>query len=97
MFALIPGDVQNTWAVVSGTFSISGHSTHVLFDSGSTHSFVSKTFASHLNRPMEPLPYVLFVPSPSGEFMVCTSIYLACEILVGDAQLYANLLPLDMA
>ncbi|XP_028052466.1 uncharacterized protein LOC114256965 [Camellia sinensis] len=97
VFALIPGDVQNTEVVVSGTFSINGHSVNVLFDSGSTHSFVSKAFASHLNRPMEPLPYVLCVSSPLRESMVCASIYFACEILIGDVWVDANLLPLDMA
>ncbi|XP_028103088.1 uncharacterized protein LOC114302283 [Camellia sinensis] len=97
VFALIPGDVQNTEAVVSGTFSVNGHFAHVLFDSSYTHSSVSKAFASHLNRPMEPLPYVLCVSSPSGEPMVCASIYFACEILIRDVWVDANLLPLDMA
>ncbi|XP_028070177.1 uncharacterized protein LOC114272658 [Camellia sinensis] len=97
VFALILGDVQNTEAMVSGTFSFDGHSTHVLFDSSSTHLFVSKTFASHLNSPMEPFYYVLCVSSPLGDSMLCKFIYLACEILIGDVQLYANLLSLDMA
>ncbi|XP_028106719.1 uncharacterized protein LOC114305792 [Camellia sinensis] len=96
VFALISGDVQNTDAVVSGTLSVNGHSAHVLFDSGFTHSFVSKAFAGHLNRPVEPLSYILCVSTPSGESMVCASIYFACEILIGDAWVDANLLPLDM-
>ncbi|XP_028065034.1 uncharacterized protein LOC114268123 [Camellia sinensis] len=96
VFALIPGDVQNTEDVVSGTFSVNGYSAHVLFDSGSTHSSVSKAFASHLNRPRESLPYVLCVSSPTGESIVCASIYFACEILIEDVRVDANLLPLDM-
>ncbi|XP_028100871.1 uncharacterized protein LOC114300186 [Camellia sinensis] len=97
VFALVPGNVQNTEVVVSGTFFVNGHSAHVLFDSGSTHYFVSKAFASYLSRPMEPLPYVLCVSSHSGESMVCASIYFACEILIRDVWVDANLLPLDMA
>ncbi|XP_028068086.1 uncharacterized protein LOC114270717 [Camellia sinensis] len=97
VFALIPSDVQNTEAVVSGTFFVNGHSAHVLFDSSSTHSFVSKAFASHLNSPMEPLPCVLCVSSPSWESMICAFIYHACEILIGDVWVDANLLPLDVA
>ncbi|XP_028093280.1 uncharacterized protein LOC114293412 [Camellia sinensis] len=52
VFVLVLGDVQNAEAMVSGTFSITNHSAHVLFDSGSTHSFVSKAFARHRHRPM---------------------------------------------
>ncbi|XP_028104464.1 uncharacterized protein LOC114303522 [Camellia sinensis] len=96
VFALVPGDVQNAVAVVSSTFTIHGHSAHVLFHSGSTHSFVSKIFVQNLNRPVELLPYVLCVSSPLGDFMACTSIYFACEFLIRDTRVYANLLPLDM-
>ncbi|XP_028102152.1 uncharacterized protein LOC114301384 [Camellia sinensis] len=42
VFALVLGDVQNAATVVLGTFIVHGHFAHVLFDSGSTHSFVSK-------------------------------------------------------
>ncbi|XP_028083946.1 uncharacterized protein LOC114285136 [Camellia sinensis] len=80
VFTLIPSDVQNTEAVVSG----------------STHSFVLKTFASNLNRPMDPLNCVLCVSSPSGGSMICASIYPTCEILIGDVHLYANLISVDM-
>lgn len=70
--------------MVSGTFLINGHPAHVLFDSDSTHLFVSKAFVSNLNRPMESLHYVLCVSSPSGGSMLYMSVYPACEILIGD-------------
>ncbi|XP_028121535.1 uncharacterized protein LOC114318775 [Camellia sinensis] len=96
VFALVPGDVQNSDAVVSVTLSINGQPAHVLLDSSSTHSFVSKTFAPNLNRSMERLNYVLCVSLPSGDYMLCVFIYPACELLLGDIPLYANLMPLDM-
>ena len=74
VFTLVPGDVQNTAAMVSGSFTIHGHSAHVLFDSGSTHSFVSKIFVQNLNRPMELLPYVLCVSLLLGDSIACTSL-----------------------
>ncbi|XP_028105304.1 uncharacterized protein LOC114304346 [Camellia sinensis] len=61
VFALVPGDVQNSDAVV-----------------------------------MEPLNYVLCVSLPSGDYMLCASIYPACELLLGDIPLCTNLMPLDM-
>lgn len=96
MFALIPGDVQNTATVVSGTFTICGQFAHVLFDSGSTHSFVSKFFAPNLDKIEENLSCMLCMSSPLGESMICATIYLACELQLGDIRVYANLVPLDM-
>ncbi|XP_028093564.1 uncharacterized protein LOC114293648 [Camellia sinensis] len=96
VFALVSGDVQNAATTVSGTFIVHGHSAHVLFDSSSTHSFVSKLFAPNLDETKEKLSYMLYVSSPLGESMICATIYLACELQLGDSQVYANLLPLDM-
>ncbi|XP_028096473.1 uncharacterized protein LOC114296377 [Camellia sinensis] len=96
VFALVPGDVQNAATVVSGTFIIHGDSTHVLFDSGSTYSVVSKLFAQNLDRSEETLSYMLCVSSPLGDTMVCTSVYFACELQFGNIRVYANLLPLNM-
>ena len=45
VFALVPGDVQNTELVVSGIISICAQNAYVLIDSGSTHSFVSYAFS----------------------------------------------------
>ncbi|XP_028090667.1 uncharacterized protein LOC114290859 [Camellia sinensis] len=96
VFALVPGDVQNAATVVSGKFIVHGHSAHVLFDSGSTYSFVSKPFAQNLDKSEEMLSYMLCVSSPLGDSMICTFAYFACELLLGDIRVYANLLPLDM-
>ncbi|XP_028104179.1 uncharacterized protein LOC114303253, partial [Camellia sinensis] len=96
VFTLVPGDVQNAATVVSCTFMVHGHSACVLFHSGSTHSFVSKLFAPNLDKLEEVLSYMLYVSSPLGDSMICTSIYTACELHLGDIQVYVNLLPLDM-
>ncbi|XP_028057571.1 uncharacterized protein LOC114261506 [Camellia sinensis] len=96
VFTLVPGDVHNAATVVSGTFMVHGHSAYVLFDSGSTHSFVSKLLAPNLDKTEEKLSYMLCVSSPMGDSMICASIYLACELQLGDIRIYANLLPLGM-
>ncbi|XP_028069369.1 uncharacterized protein LOC114271903 [Camellia sinensis] len=44
----------------------------------------------------EELTYELSVSSPMGNSMICTSVYPACELLIGNVRVYANLLPLDM-
>ena len=50
VFALVPGDVQNTETVVIGIHSICTQNAYVLIDSGSTHSYVSHAFSRKLNR-----------------------------------------------
>ncbi|XP_028095421.1 uncharacterized protein LOC114295397 [Camellia sinensis] len=96
VFALVPGDVQNAAMVVSSTFIVYGHSAYVLFDSGSTYSFVSKLFAPKLDKTKENLSYMLCVSSPLGDSMIYASVYVACELQLGDIRVYANLLPLEM-
>ncbi|XP_028089930.1 uncharacterized protein LOC114290259 [Camellia sinensis] len=97
VFALVSGDVQTTETVVSSILPFCSQNAHVLIDSGSTHSFVSYVFAPKLLRPLEAMEYVLVVTSPVGEAMICASMYSACEINIGDMNLYVDLLPLDIA
>ncbi|XP_028070070.1 uncharacterized protein LOC114272545 [Camellia sinensis] len=96
VFALIPGDTWNTEVVVSGTISTCNQDTFVLIDSGSTHSFVSTIVASRLNRPLESLPYLLCVSIPSRESVSCAFVYRICDMRIGNATLYVDLLPLDI-
>ncbi|XP_028090065.1 uncharacterized protein LOC114290385 [Camellia sinensis] len=96
VFTLVPGGLQNAATVVSSIITVHGYSAYVLFDSGSTHSFVSKMFVRNLDKTVELLPYVLCVSTPLGNSMICTSVYFACKLLIGEAQTYATLLPLDM-
>ncbi|KAA0040452.1 uncharacterized protein E6C27_scaffold35G00950 [Cucumis melo var. makuwa] len=51
------------------TLPMLGHYALVLFDSGSSHSFISFVFASHACLEVEPLDHVLSVSTPSGESM----------------------------
>ncbi|XP_028121419.1 uncharacterized protein LOC114318690 [Camellia sinensis] len=81
VFALIPGDTQNTEVVVSGTITICSQDAFVLIDSGSSHSFVSTTYASRLNRPGVGVVYV---------------VYHFCNMHIGSVTLYVDLLPLDI-
>ena len=48
MFALTDEEAQETPIVVTGTLLINDNSAKVLFDSGTTHSFISHVFAKSL-------------------------------------------------
>lgn len=90
------GDVPASNFVVSSTMLICGRPTHVLIDSGSTHSSVSHQFASCLSTPLEQLGYMLCVSTPSGISMSSTSIYKLCEIMGEVVSMFVDLILLDI-
>ncbi|TYK29809.1 ty3-gypsy retrotransposon protein [Cucumis melo var. makuwa] len=60
-------EAERAGTVVTGTLPILGHYAFVLFDSGSSHSFISSVFVQHVGLEVEPLGSVLSVSTPSGE------------------------------
>ena len=70
VFALTEQDAQAATEVVSGTLNICSKAAHVLFDSSSSHSFISLAFAHMLHMSPELLDCELRVSTPSG-VMLC--------------------------
>ncbi|XP_028057304.1 uncharacterized protein LOC114261264 [Camellia sinensis] len=93
-FALVPRNSNATENVVTGTLSVCGHLARVLFDSGSTHSFVAPHFVSKLTSTPEPLGYALSVAFPFGVTALSTKVYKSCVISLKDETLYVDLIPL---
>ncbi|KAA0061226.1 pol protein [Cucumis melo var. makuwa] len=67
VFATIRQEAERAGTVVTSTLHFLGHYAFVLFDSGSSHSFISSVFVQHVGLEVEPLNGVLFVSTPSGE------------------------------
>ena len=66
------------------------------FDSRSSKSFISSSFALHADRELSPLKNKLVVTTPLGEQILYISIFKGCEILIEGVVLKANLIPLEM-
>ncbi|KAL4020621.1 hypothetical protein IC575_019402 [Cucumis melo] len=81
--------------VVAVRFGI-GHYALVLFDSGSSHSFISSAFVLHARLEVEPLHHVLSVSTPSGECMLSKEKVKACQIEIAGHVIEVTLLVLDM-
>ena len=81
---------------VTGIMLIFGTPMRVLFDSGSSRSFVSSSFALHANRDLTLLKNKLIVTTLLREQILQTSIFRGCEILVEGIVLKANLIPLEI-
>ena len=54
---------------MSGTFLVNGYPVTVLFDSGASHTFISKECASRLGLKIESMPSMYNIHSPGGQLI----------------------------
>ncbi|KAA0059772.1 ty3-gypsy retrotransposon protein [Cucumis melo var. makuwa] len=80
VFAMNKTEAERASTVVTGTLPVLGHYPLVLFDSGSSHSFISFAFVLHAHLEVEPLYHVLSVSTPSRESMLSKEKVKACQI-----------------
>ena len=96
MYAINQADAEAADNVVEGTLLVCGFEAKILFDPGSTHSFLSPKFSKLIDMPARELEYVLTVSTPVGKQVVCRKYYPRCAIKIGDVVLPANLILLEM-
>ncbi|KAL0546451.1 hypothetical protein IC582_016360 [Cucumis melo] len=96
VFATNKTEAEKAGTVVTGTLPVLGHYALVLFDSGSSHSFISSTFVLHARLEVEPLHHVLSVSTPSGECMLSKEKVKACQIEIAGHVIEVTLIVLDM-
>ena len=96
LFAMTTDEAQNNPDSVIGIITIFGDPTRVLFDSRSSRSFVSSSFALHVDWELTPLKSKLVVTTPLGERILCSSVFKGFKILIEGVVLKANLIPLQM-
>ena len=76
--------------------TISGSFARVLFDSGSSRSFVSSSFALHVDRELSSLKHKLVVTTHLGEQIIRTPVFKDFEVMIEGVVLKKNLIPLKM-
>ncbi|KAL0536186.1 hypothetical protein IC582_025125 [Cucumis melo] len=96
VFATNKTEVERAGTVVIGMLLVLGHYALVLFDLGSSHSFISSAFVLHARLEVEPLYHVLSVSTPSGECMLSKEKVKACQIEIAGHVIEVTLLVLDM-
>ncbi|KAL0556479.1 hypothetical protein IC582_004993 [Cucumis melo] len=96
VFATNKTEAEKAGTVVTGTLPVLGHYALVLFDSGSSHSFISSAFVLHARLEVEPLHHVLSVSTPSGECMLSKEKVKPCQIEIAGHVIEVTLLVLDM-
>lgn len=83
-------------AVITGIISICGRDASVLFDPGSTYSYVSSLFAHYLGVSRESLGTPVYVSTTVGDSIIMDQIYRSCIVTFCGYETRADLLLLDM-
>ena len=96
-FALVQPDVGVSDAVVEGMIIMFSSCARILFDIGSSHSFISASFILSLGLHVEAMDFVLSVVSPLGGEVDTCSICRGCVVRITGQDLVADFVVLDMA
>ncbi|XP_070040356.1 uncharacterized protein [Nicotiana tomentosiformis] len=79
-----------------GTVSIYSRDASVLFDPGSTYSYISSYFASYLVVPCDSLSAPVYVSTPMRHVIVVDHVYRSCVVIIGGLETRVDLILLDM-
>ncbi|XP_021747555.1 uncharacterized protein LOC110713411 [Chenopodium quinoa] len=81
--------------VVIGVFFLSSSPVKVFFDSGASHSFISKEVVGSLGLESPEL-VSLHVSIPSGEVRSCSRLFLSVPISISEVKFLADLIEFDL-
>ena len=68
----------------------------VLFDPGSTYSYVSSTFATGLDLYCDLLDMPIRVSNPMGESVIVEKVYMSCLVTFVGSNTHVDLIILEM-
>ncbi|XP_070032130.1 uncharacterized protein [Nicotiana tomentosiformis] len=68
----------------------------ILFNPGSTHSYVSSHFAHYLDMPRDSLVTHAHVSTLVGDYIIVDHVYRLCVVTIGGYDTKVDLLPLSM-
>ena len=84
-------------SVITSVLPISSVSTTVLFDSGSTHTFLARAFADRLGMPMVDLGHDLIVSTPSGATLITGLCVRGVPIVIQQRTLLTDFVVLPLS
>ena len=96
MFSLTHDEVEGSSNIVEGTVYVLGHSARALMDSGTSHSFVSESFAGTLSQFFQPVESDMAVVTLGGEELLSSQWFSEVAVEVSGRCLPADLRVLKM-
>ena len=97
IYAVTPQAESVDQPVIQGTFLLSRLCARVLFDSGSSHSFIAASVVIELGLEVETLEEPLYVSSPLGMRARIGMICRGCELEISGTLLTVDLRIMDMS
>lgn len=97
VYALTRQDAQASNAVVTSILSVCSFDAHVLFDSGSTLSYVSPVFVKCFSKELVRLEKPFLVTTPVGETLLMQYSYRVCCVIVCGRDTIVDLMLLEMS
>ena len=82
--------------MVIGILPLFSNFAKTLFDSRSTHSFISSRYAMLCDKKPGLMDYDLSMVTPMGDSLVCNSMVKSCVIQIKDREMLADLILMDM-
>ncbi|GJY78995.1 putative nucleotidyltransferase, ribonuclease H [Tanacetum coccineum] len=96
IFAMTAHQAATSQGTVSGILSLRGSKAYVLFDTGSTHSVISSSFAQRVSLTSSVLDPPMSITTPMQTSVTITTIYPDFPITIEDNICFAQLLPMTM-
>ena len=96
VFVMLGAKVTESDNLIQGTCFIAGRCLKVLFDSGATHSFVSKLCVDDIGLPVRELHFKLLVSTPASETVLISVVCAECPIVVERRRFKINLICLPL-
>ncbi|XP_075481237.1 uncharacterized protein LOC142521950 [Primulina tabacum] len=96
VFAITKEEADDANDVVAGTIFVNEMPTYVLFDSGATHSFISKRFTKKLGLTPELLVEPFRVATPTSKTVETHRVHRKCKICINEHLFQAELIQLNM-
>ena len=97
VYAIIPPTEQADLSTIQGMFLLSRLWARVLFDSGSSHSFITASYVSELGLEVETLEKPMYVSSPLGTRVSVGLICWGCELEISGILLTVDLRVMDIS
>ncbi|XP_070020655.1 uncharacterized protein [Nicotiana sylvestris] len=89
-------DVIASDAVITGIVSVFHREASILFDPGSTYSYVSSYFAHYLDIPRESFTLSVHVSTPLGDTIIVYCVYRSCVVTIRELETRVDLLLLSI-
>ncbi|KAI3503682.1 hypothetical protein L1887_32131 [Cichorium endivia] len=83
-------------ATVAGTYLLDSEPAAVMFDSGATHSFVSRTFINRLGRSIGKLARPMVIEVADNRMIYVTDVYRGCTLEFSGVEFPIDLIPIAM-